>query len=73
VTKLLEEAFTALSKLPEEDQDAIATLILEELISERQWTEAFAKSQDQMSRLADEAIEEFKKGQTKTWDLYPVL
>jgi hypothetical protein len=69
VTKLLEEAFSAVSRLPEEDQDAIATLILEELISEQRWTEAFANSQDQLSRLADEAIEEFKRGQTKPWDL----
>jgi hypothetical protein len=68
VTKLLEEAFSAVSRLPEEDQDAIATLIMEELISEQRWTEAFANSQDQLSGLADEAIEEFKRGQTKPWD-----
>ena len=69
MTKLLEEAFSAASKLSEEEQDAIATLIMEELASERQWAEAFSKSQDELAKLAEEALEEFKKGKTKPWDL----
>ena len=69
VTKLLEEAFSAASKLSEEEQDAIATLIMDELASERQWAEAFSKSQDELAKLAEEALEEFKKGKTKPWDL----
>jgi hypothetical protein len=69
MTKLLEEAFSAIARLPEQDQDAIAALIMEELVSEERWSEAFAKSQDQLSQLADEAVEEFKKGQTRPWDL----
>mgnify|MGYP006871773673 CR=1 FL=1 len=69
MTKLLEEAFSAIARLPEQDQDAIAALIMEELVSEERWSEAFTKSQDQLSQLADEAVEEFRKGQTKPWDL----
>ena len=69
MTKLLEEAFSAASKLSEEEQDAIATLIMEELASEQQWAEAFSKSQDELAKLAEEALEEFKKGKTEPWDL----
>ena len=69
MTKLLEEAFSAASKLSEEEQDAIATLIMEELASERKWAEAFSKSQDELAKLAEEALEEFKQGKTKPWDL----
>ena len=69
MTKLLEQAFSAASKLSEEEQDAIATLIMEELASERQWAEAFSKSQDELAKLAEEALEEFRKGKTKPWDL----
>jgi hypothetical protein len=47
---------------------AIATLIMEELASERQWAEAFSKSQDELAKLAEEALEEFKQGKTKPWD-----
>jgi len=69
MTKLLEEALSALARLSEQDQDAMAALIMEELVSEERWSEAFAKSQDQLSQLADDAIEEFRKGRTKPWNL----
>lgn len=69
MTKLLEEAFSAISRLSEEEQDALASLIMEELISEKRWIEAFTRSHDQLSQLADEAIDDFKKGLTKPWDL----
>ena len=69
MTKLLEQSFSAVSKLSEEEQDAIATLIMEELASERQWAEAFSKSQDELAKLTEEALEEFRKGKTKPWDL----
>ena len=69
MTKLLEKAFSVASKLSDEEQDAIATLIMEEFLSEQRWTQAFARSQDQLSQLADEAIEECKQGRTKPWDL----
>jgi hypothetical protein len=64
MTKLLEKAFTEAQKLPDRDQDVIASLILEELLDERKWDEAFANSQDQLSRLADEAIAEHRASKT---------
>jgi len=59
MTKLLQKAFTEAAKLPSKDQDAFAQLILDELTSERRWTRAFAKSQDKLAKLADEALTEF--------------
>ena len=69
MTQLLERAFSAAAKLPNPEQDAFASLLLAELDSERRWTEAFAVTQDQLSSLADEALREFKAGQTQPLDL----
>jgi hypothetical protein len=65
MTKLLEKAFTEASKLPQQEQDLLARQLLAELASERRWSEAFANSQDQLGKLADEALAEFEAGKTK--------
>lgn len=65
MTKLFEEAIAAVSQLSEAEQDAIASLILEELASEQRWNKAFAKSESQLAQLAAEALAEFKQGKTK--------
>lgn len=65
MTKLLEQALTAVSKLPEPEQDAIASLILDELSDERRWQESFARSQDQLARLAAKAREDVRAGRVK--------
>ena len=65
MTRLLEKAFEEASKLPEEEQDALAEMLLNDLASEERWTEAFAKSQDKLTLLAKEALNEFKQGKTK--------
>ena len=43
----------------------MAAILPEELASEQRWAEAFAKSQDQLAKLAEEAIAEYNAGQTK--------
>ncbi len=68
MTNLLEEAFAKISKLPPEEQDALAAMLLAELASERRWDRAFARSQKQLSRLADEALAEFHEGRTVPLD-----
>jgi hypothetical protein len=65
MTKLLEKAVDAVSKLPEKDQDAIAAFVLDELASEERWAKAFAGSKDVLASLAGEAVEEYKNGKTK--------
>jgi hypothetical protein len=62
MTQLLEQALTEVKKLPEPEQDAIAALILDELADERRWQENFARSQDQLSRIAAKVREDIRAG-----------
>ena len=68
MTQLLEKAFEKASELPEEEQDDFAAFILEELESEHQWEQAFSESQDELERLADEALEEHNAGDSEKLD-----
>jgi hypothetical protein len=68
MTKLLQKAFKEVSKLPEPEQDTFARWLLAELASEQRWDEAFARSEDLLSQLADEALVEHRKGKTKLLD-----
>ena len=68
MTALLEKAVNQIKALPPEEQDAVASLILEEIKSEKRWDELFAGSQGQLARLAEEAIAEYKAGKTRPLD-----
>lgn len=68
MTELLRKAFDEARKLPDREQDAIASRMLVEIESERHWDRAFARSGDLLSRLADEALEEHKAGLTQALD-----
>jgi len=52
MTQLLEQAIAQMHKLPTSEQDAIASLILEELADEQRWQQAFASSQEQLAAMA---------------------
>jgi len=65
VTDLLKKAFDVASRLPEEEQDAVAEWLLAELATEEGWDERFAGTQDALSVLAREASEEHQRGETK--------
>jgi len=67
-TRLLEQAFAEVSKLPEEEQELLAAWILEEVASERLWDKAFMDSADALARLADEATDEHLEGRTQVLD-----
>ena len=66
--RLLDRAFAEAAKLPETEQEAIAALVLAELDSERKWDDLFAKSQDLLSKLAQEARDEYRAGETEPLD-----
>ena len=70
MTQALEKAIAAAKALPDEQQDAIAAVILEEIEDERRWDETFANSQDVLARLAEEAREDIRKGRVREvgWD-----
>ena len=65
MTELLEKAFAEASKLPQEAQDMLAKMLLDDLAAEEKWDETFANSQDKLARLADEALVEYQQGKTK--------
>jgi hypothetical protein len=61
MTKLLEKV----AKLPPSEQDALASIVLQELELEQRWTASFARSQEKLASLAEEALAEFNAGKTK--------
>jgi hypothetical protein len=65
MTQLLEKAFSEVARLPESEQDALAAIVLEEIASEHRWSETFAKSQDALAKLAEEALAEHAAGRTR--------
>jgi hypothetical protein len=65
MTTLLEQALAEVHKLPPDQQDAIATLILEELRDEARWNQAFEQSQDALARLAQKVRNEKRAGNVK--------
>jgi uncharacterized protein YcaQ len=65
MTELLEKAFSEASKLPSSMQNLIAKRLLKDIEAEEKWDETFADTQDELSQLADEALEDFEKGETK--------
>ena len=66
MSQLLEQALTEVRKLPEPEQDAIASLILDELADERRWQASFAASQDKLARLAAKAREDIRAGRVQS-------
>ncbi|WP_068814416.1 hypothetical protein [Phormidesmis priestleyi] len=68
MTELLERAIARLKTLPTKEQDAIATLIMEELEEDQQWDESFARSPDLLAKLAAEAMAEHRAGKTQDLD-----
>jgi len=64
----LEQAFAEAAQLPQPEQEALAVWILEEIHSERRWAESFAQSEDLLGHLADEALAEYRAGQTEALD-----
>jgi hypothetical protein len=62
MSPLLDQALAEVKKLPEPEQDAIASLILDELADERRWQASFASSQDKLAQLAAKARQDVKAG-----------
>ena len=62
MTELLKKAFDAASRLPEEEQDAVAEWLLAELAAEEGWRARFVETQGALSVLAREALDEHQMG-----------
>jgi len=69
MTRLLEKAFKRASKLPDIEQNTFAKWALGELEAEKKWEEIYADSEDLLDKLADEALDEHRKGKAKTLNI----
>ena len=65
MTTALKNIFSKINDLPAREQNAIAGLLAEELA----WQKSYARSQYQLSSIAAEAIEEYRKRKTKPMNL----
>jgi hypothetical protein len=68
MTRLLEQAIAAVSKLPEAEQDALARALLEEIGADERWDARFAQSGESLADLADEALAEHRASRTRPLD-----
>jgi len=68
VTKHLEKAFDQASKLPASEQEQLASSLLEELNTERQWSRSLATSGEKLVGLAEEALREQAEGESEELD-----
>jgi hypothetical protein len=68
MTTVLENALAEVAKLPPEEQDALASLLLDEIKSEQRWTQTLSVSQDLLKSLAADALAEHRAGKTRPLD-----
>jgi mRNA-degrading endonuclease RelE of RelBE toxin-antitoxin system len=69
MTELLQRVIAELEKLPEDEQDAIATRLLAELEDERAWKVRFeSTTNEQWDRLAQMVRQEIVAGDTTPLD-----
>ncbi len=71
MSQLMERAIQRARQLPEQEQEAIASIIIQEIESEQRWESLFARpeSGDLLSRLADEALAEARAGRARKLEL----
>ena len=67
MTRLLQEAFERIAKLPQEKQNRYAQFLLATLESDQRWAELFARpeSEDLLEHLADETVAAHRAGRTR--------
>ena len=74
MTELLQQVIAALQKLPDDQQDAIASRLMAELKDQQQWTEQFeSTTDDQWNRMAAMVRQEIATDETMPLDeVFPV-
>ena len=68
MTGLLEEALRRVGSLSQEEQDAIASQIIETLDDEEEWARRFRGDPGVLRELAREALDEHRRGETRPLD-----
>lgn len=67
MNKLLQQAFEKAAELPEEKQETLAAVILEEMASDKRWDELFALPESEVffDKMAEEVRQDHLAGRTK--------
>ena len=68
MTRLLEDALRKVGKLSEDEQDGIASQILETLEDEEAWARTLRKNPAKLRKLAEKALDEHRRGETLPLD-----
>ncbi len=68
MTALLQKALRRMESLSEQEQDAIASQIIETLDDEEGWAQRFNSNPDKLRSLGREAIGEHRRGETRPLD-----
>ena len=61
---LVDQAVEKIRRLPEEEQEAIAQIVLDELADEEAWQRKFTASASKLDKLAERALEADERGET---------
>ena len=71
MSQRIEQAIQKVKQLPEQDQESIASIILQEIESEHRWEELFARPESAalLSRMADEVLAEARSGHARKLDV----
>jgi hypothetical protein len=68
MTTLLGKALEKVEALSQDEQDAIASQILDSLADEKAWKKRFAAKRDRLRLMAQEALDEDDRGETRPLD-----
>lgn len=68
MTGLLEKALQRIEALPLEEQDSIASQILESMEDDALWDAKLGRDADVLQRLADEELRQHRNGETHSID-----
>ncbi len=66
--RLLEDALRKVGRLSEDEQDAIASQILETIEDEEAWGKLLRKNPAKLRKLAEKALDEHRRGKTRPLD-----
>jgi len=71
MSQLMEQAFRKARQLPESDQAAIASLILQEIEAEQRWEELFRRPESAvlLSKMADQALADIQAGRARKLEI----
>jgi hypothetical protein len=68
MTQALSDAVASAAMLPEEEQNALAAILLEEMAREEHWNALFSGSQSLLEQLAREALQDDQAGNIHSSD-----